>query len=152
LIIRSSIYSLRLARINADESIFKDIQNPTCQHMVLSLLMKQRQLTNFRQNTFVWLMLSNFSIIGLILLFGRFLFWEEVLQIIEFFFSPDRHLENNGVAIVEQLVLPFTVLHIGLGVTGWIFLFSKPWLASKGIIIIDQKIQTRNGKTAVSIN
>jgi hypothetical protein len=111
--------------------------------MVLSLLMKQRQLTNFRENTFVWLMLLYFSIIGLILLFGRFLFREEVLQIIEFFFSPDGQLEYNGVVFIERLATPFLIMHAGLGMIGWIFLFSKPLLAGLGFVHVEKSEHKR---------
>jgi len=90
--------------------------------------MRQQRLINFRENRIVWLLLLYFSAVGLGLAIGRFLLWNELIRLINLFFSPDNQLGDIGVTFINQIIIPFMVFHIGLGVTGWILFFTKQWL------------------------
>jgi len=105
--------------------------------------MREQRLINFRENTFVWLLLLYFSAVGLGLAIGRFLLWNEFLRIIEFFFSPDKQLGDVGVAFINQIIIPFMLFHIGLGVTGWILFFTKPWLINLEFLHVDKTEHVR---------
>jgi len=105
--------------------------------------MKKHELINFRENPFVWLLLLYFSIVGLALFIGRFLLWDEAIQVFEFFFSPDRQIEKNGVAFLKQLSLPFSIFHAGLGIIGWILFFSKPKLGDLEFVHFEDNEHTR---------
>jgi len=104
--------------------------------------MKQRQLINFRENPFVWLLLLFFTFAGLALLLGWLLSWEKAFQIIEPFLA-DQHFSNYTAKIIKQLGFPFMVFHLGLGMTGWIIFFSKPILADRDIIRAEKTEHSR---------
>jgi len=55
---------------------------------------------------------------GLILLLGRYLFWEKSISLIERLFSPDHLLEENGKSVVKSLMNTLAFFHIFLGLLG----------------------------------
>jgi len=103
--------------------------------------MKKHPLTDFRKNAYVWILLLYFSVIGLALLIGWCLFQEKTINFIEFI-SPKPGKENYWPALGQQLVLPFSVFHLGLGIIGWFLLFSKPRLFAKGDFLHKNKTHT----------
>jgi len=104
--------------------------------------MNEHQMTRFRDNIIVWVLLLFLSVVGLAILVGRLLLPDEVIQFFVLF-SPDGKLEPFTLAFIDQITPPFIVFHLGLALIGWVLLFSKPRLASQGYFHINQRKHKR---------
>jgi len=99
--------------------------------------MKQNRLNSLRENTLLWLVLLYFTLAGLVLLLGWLISWDKAIQMIEFFLT-DQHLAKPKVNIIKQLGFPFMVVHLGLGMLGWILFLSKSRLADLGFVQVEK--------------